>query len=125
MSADGGRELWEARFDVGVGPLHFGMSPAEVARVLSAKPQTRVGDPYGREDYPNGVKAFYDAGSLACVALDAVIGPQAFLAGFPTGGQRSWARPAVPSRPRWGAWELDPVHLRRVARADRCRDPSA
>lgn len=86
MSADGGRELWEARFDVGVGPLHFGMSPAEVARVLSAKPQTRVGDPYGREDYPNGVKAFYDAGSLACVALDAVIGPQAFLAGFPLAG---------------------------------------
>jgi hypothetical protein len=62
MSADGERELWEARFDVGVGPLHFGTTPAEVAQALSHEPHARVGGPYGQEDYPNGVKAFYDAG---------------------------------------------------------------
>jgi hypothetical protein len=86
MSADRKRELWEARFDVGVGPLRFGMTPAGVAQVLSCEPQPRAGGPYGEEDYPNGVRAFYDAESLACVALDAVVGPQAFLAGFPLEG---------------------------------------
>ncbi|MEY7975039.1 hypothetical protein AB8O53_01605 [Streptomyces pilosus] len=30
--------------------------------------------------------AFYDAGRLACVALDAVTGPQVFLSGFPLTG---------------------------------------
>lgn len=37
--------------------------------------------PYGQEGCPNGVKAFYDAGALACVALDAVTAPQVFRAG--------------------------------------------
>lgn len=49
-------------------------------------PQERVGGPYVQEDFPDGVKAFYDAGTLACVALDAVIGPQVFLSGFPLTG---------------------------------------
>jgi hypothetical protein len=87
MSADGERERWELRSDVGVGPLRFGMSPVEVAEaLLVSEPQARVGGPYGQEDFPDGVKAFYDAGKLACVALDAVIGPQVFLAGFPLAG---------------------------------------
>jgi hypothetical protein len=87
MSADGEREVWEHRPDIGVGPLYFGMSPTEVAAALAVtEPQTQAGGPYGQENYPNGVKAFYDAGMLACVALDAVIGPQAFLAGFPLTG---------------------------------------
>ncbi|MER7036125.1 hypothetical protein, partial [Streptomyces albidoflavus] len=38
------------------------------------------------EDFPDGVKAFYDAGKLACVALDAATSPQVFLAGFPLAG---------------------------------------
>lgn len=86
MSTDGARELWEARFDVGVGPLRFGMTPAQVAQALSCEPRPRADGLYGEEDYPNGVRAFYDAESLACVALDAVIGPQALLAGFPLAG---------------------------------------
>ncbi|WP_369779900.1 hypothetical protein [Streptomyces sp. R33] len=32
------------------------------------------------------MKAFYDAGKLACIAPDAVTGPQVFLAGFPLAG---------------------------------------
>jgi len=75
-TGDGGYKIPGARFDVGVGPLRFGMTPAEVAQVLSCEPQPRAGGPYGEEGYPNGVRAFYDAESLACVALDAVVGPQ-------------------------------------------------
>lgn len=90
MSAVGEREPWDQRPDVGVGPLRFGMSPIQVAQALAlAEPLTRVGGPYGQEDYSNGVKAFYDEGMLACVALDAVIGPQVHLAGFPLAGSDS------------------------------------
>lgn len=72
---------------VGVGPLHFGMSPAEVAEALLVSGlQERVGGPYEQEDFPDGVKAFYEESSLACVALDAVTGPQVFLSGFPLAG---------------------------------------
>ncbi|MFJ9805410.1 hypothetical protein [Streptomyces wuyuanensis] len=42
---------------------------------------------YGQEDFADGVKVFYDAGELACVALDAVTGPQVFLADFPRAGR--------------------------------------
>ncbi|SHL17946.1 hypothetical protein [Actinacidiphila paucisporea] len=70
-----------------MGPLQFGMSPAEVARALLApEAQERVGGPYAQEDFADGLKAFYDAGKLACVALDAVTGPQVFLSGFPLAG---------------------------------------
>ena len=87
MSADMERERWKLRPGVGVGPLRFGMSPAEVAaELLVSEPLSRVGGPYEQEDFPDGVKAFYDAGRLACVALDAVAGPQVFLAGFPLAG---------------------------------------
>ncbi len=82
-----GAECWELRSGAGVGPLQFGMSPTEVAQALLVPgPQERVGGPYVQEDFPDGVKAFYDAGTLACVALDAVIGPQVFLFGFPLAG---------------------------------------
>lgn len=87
MSADGERERWELQPDIGVGPLRFGMSPVEVAEaLLVSAPQARVGGEYGQEDFAGGVKAFYDEGKLACVALDAVVGPQVFLAGFPLAG---------------------------------------
>ncbi|MFI9268616.1 hypothetical protein ACIG5C_30145 [Streptomyces werraensis] len=39
-----------------------------------------------QENFPDGVKAFYDGGRLACVALDAVTGPQVYLSGFPLAG---------------------------------------
>lgn len=86
MGGDAERECWELRSGVGVGPLQFGMSPAGVAQALSVSPQERVGGPYAQEDFPDGVKTFYDAGKLACVALDAVTGPQVFLSGFPLAG---------------------------------------
>ncbi|MET9117781.1 hypothetical protein ABZX38_26775 [Streptomyces longwoodensis] len=86
MRADGERERWEPS-DTGVGPLRFGMSPAEVAETLLVpEPQLHMDGLYGQHNLPNGVKAFYDAGKLACVALDAVVGPQVFLAGFPLTG---------------------------------------
>ncbi|MFK0143427.1 hypothetical protein [Streptomyces murinus] len=87
MGRDAKREPWELRPGVGVGPLQFGMSPAEVAQALLVSgPQEQVGGPYAQEDFPDGVKAFYDVGKLACVALDAVTGPQVFLSGFPLAG---------------------------------------
>ncbi|PZG91248.1 hypothetical protein C1I97_30080 [Streptomyces sp. NTH33] len=71
-----------------MGPLRFGMSPAEVADALRiSEPQKRVGGPYGQEDFANGVKVFYDAGKVACIALDAVTGPQVLLAGFALAGR--------------------------------------
>ncbi|MEV6107330.1 hypothetical protein AB0M28_21850 [Streptomyces sp. NPDC051940] len=54
--------------------------------LLVCESELRVGGSYGREDFSGWVKAFYDAGRLACVALDAVIGPQVWLAGFPLAG---------------------------------------
>ncbi|MFR9798868.1 hypothetical protein ACL02U_23700 [Streptomyces sp. MS06] len=87
MSASVERERWELRAEGGVGPLRFGMSPAEVAEaLLVSEPEARVGGRYEQEDFPGGVKAFYDVGKLACVALDAVAGPQVFLADFPLAG---------------------------------------
>ncbi|MGW7339946.1 hypothetical protein [Streptomyces sp. NPDC054808] len=87
MGVDAERECWELWSGAGVGPLQFGMSPAEVAQALLVpEPQERAGGPYAQEDFPDGVKAFYDAGKLACVALDAVTGPQVFLSGFPLAG---------------------------------------
>lgn len=84
-----GRETWELLPAVGVGPLRFEMSAAEVAGALGAAgPEVGVGGPYGQEDFASGVKVFYDpeTGGLACVALDAVVGPQVFLAGVPLAG---------------------------------------
>jgi hypothetical protein len=125
MSVRGEREQWELRPDIGVGPLLYGMTPAEVAEaLLVSEPGSRVGGPYGQEDFSDGVKAFYDAGQLSCVALDAVIGPQVWLAGFPW--QRAIQEKASSSF--WimlRTWELDPVHPGRIARPDRPRDPSA
>ncbi|WP_217164816.1 hypothetical protein [Streptomyces sp. AC512_CC834] len=83
MSASEGRQHWELLPGAGLGPLRFGMSPAEVAGALRvSEPQKRVGGPYTQEDFAGGVKVFYDAGKLACIVLDADTGPQVMLAGF-------------------------------------------
>lgn len=42
--------------------------------------------PYEQEEFANGVQAFYDAGSLACIALNAAMGPQVLLEGFALAG---------------------------------------
>lgn len=57
MGGDAERERWELRSGVGVGPLQFGMSPAEVAQALSVSgPQVQIGGPYAQEDFQDGVK---------------------------------------------------------------------
>jgi hypothetical protein len=64
------------------------MGPADVAVALRVSaPQEQVGGPCGQENFADGVKVFYDGGRLACVALDAVVGPQAFLAGWALAGR--------------------------------------
>ncbi|RFC78547.1 hypothetical protein DXZ75_10865 [Streptomyces sp. AcE210] len=84
----GERECWELLPGLGVGPLRFGMSQAEVAEALQVSgPHQRAGGPYAQEDFADGVKVFYDEGKLACVAMDAVTGPQVFLAGFALAGR--------------------------------------
>ncbi|WP_247706124.1 hypothetical protein [Streptomyces liliiviolaceus] len=125
MNASVERERWELRAGVGVGPLRFGMSPEEVAEaMLVSEPAARVGGPYGQEDFPGGLKAFYDEGKLACVALDAVAGPQVFLADFPLAG----STPAqgheflLDHATEHGNWVL---HPRRIPLLDRSRDPPA
>ncbi|GAA1982176.1 hypothetical protein [Kitasatospora viridis] len=87
MAATGKRQNWVLGPGIGVGPLLFGMSPAEVAKALQVPgPQSRGGGLYGQEDFPDGVKVFYNAGRLAGIALDAVTGPQVWLADFPLAG---------------------------------------
>ncbi|MFG3370988.1 hypothetical protein ACGF0K_39440 [Streptomyces sp. NPDC048156] len=82
MTTDGGRECWELLPAVGVGPLRFGMSPTDVALALQASaPHEQVGCPYEQENSADGVEVFYDEGKLACVSLDALVGPQVFLRG--------------------------------------------
>ncbi|MFF8867967.1 hypothetical protein ACF08B_38685 [Streptomyces sp. NPDC015139] len=88
MSASEMRNHWELLPGAGAGALRFGMSPAEVADALRVgEPLKRVGGPYGQEDFADGVSVFYDAGTLACIALDAVTGPQVRLAGYALAGR--------------------------------------
>src|SRR5438128_2482620 len=88
VSASEDREHWELLPGAGVGPLRFRMSPAEVADALRvAEPQKRVDGPCEQEDFADGVKVFYDMGKLACIALDAVTGPQVLVAGFALAGR--------------------------------------
>ncbi|MFD4709133.1 hypothetical protein ACFWN5_05445 [Streptomyces sp. NPDC058430] len=63
MSADGERERWERAPEVGVGPLRFGMSSADVKVALGVSaPQEQVGGPYEQENFADGVKVFYCEG---------------------------------------------------------------
>ncbi|MER6127871.1 hypothetical protein ABT173_35875 [Streptomyces sp. NPDC001795] len=88
MRTDDEREHWGLLPGAGVGPLRFGMSSAEVADALQVSgPYERVGSPYAQEDFGDGVSVFYDAGKLACVALDAATGPQVVLADIPLTGR--------------------------------------
>lgn len=71
------------------------MSSAEVTDALQVSgPQERAGGPYRWEDFADGVAAFYDAGKLACVALDAVTG-----AAIRGRGSVSMTRPAAAPLP--------------------------
>ncbi|MEV7395085.1 hypothetical protein [Streptomyces sp. NPDC091215] len=68
-------------------PLRFGTSETEVAEALQVSWSHRRGGPYAQEDLADGVKVFYGQGKPACVAMDAVTGPQVFLAGFALAGR--------------------------------------
>lgn len=84
----GGRECWEPLPGLGVGPLRFGMGQAEVAEALQVSgPHQQARGPYAQEDFADGVKVFYDEDKLACVAMDAITGPQVFLAGYALAGR--------------------------------------
>lgn len=84
----GEREHWELLPALGVGPLRFGMSPAEVTDALQAPSRALVEGPYAQQNFTDGVKVFfYDEGMLTCVAMDAVTGPQVFLADFALAGR--------------------------------------
>ena len=55
MGVDAERECWKLRSGAGVGPLQFGMSPAEVAQApLLPGPQERAGGPFAQEAFPDG-----------------------------------------------------------------------
>ncbi|MEU3224716.1 hypothetical protein ABZ695_16350 [Streptomyces sp. NPDC006976] len=89
MSRNEARESWDLMPGLGVGPLRFGMNQSDVAAVLGAKGRRVADGPYGQEDFPDGVKVFYDDGRLACVAFDAISGPQILLSSFELAGRNS------------------------------------
>ncbi|MFD5922695.1 hypothetical protein ACFVYP_39220 [Kitasatospora sp. NPDC058201] len=97
VAKDEDRARWVFTPFVGLGPVHFGMSPQEVAAALGVGATTSRwqhplhGEPRHEEDhFPTlGVSAYY-AGSrprLACVAVDARTGPQVTLEGTLLVGQ--------------------------------------
>jgi hypothetical protein len=75
---------------VSVGPLHFGMAPDDVSAVLGSKPSARRLLQRSSGDYElvasqftrPKVTVYYAPGqTLACVAVDALAGPQVMLDG--------------------------------------------
>ncbi|MFD8869128.1 hypothetical protein ACFV1F_33205 [Streptomyces sp. NPDC059590] len=64
------------------------MSPAEVAAALN-DPRSQIdGFPPGQENFSDvGVSVYYASGKLACVAVDARVGPQIVLAGVALTGR--------------------------------------
>ncbi|MGY6025203.1 hypothetical protein [Streptomyces spinosirectus] len=92
VKPDSERSEWVFEPHVGVGPLRFGMAADEVSGALSSKAplSRRVQRAAGayqlvEEQYTKlGVTAYYGAGqTLACVAVNALRGPQVRLAGEP------------------------------------------
>ncbi|GAA2752982.1 hypothetical protein GCM10010440_71130 [Kitasatospora cinereorecta] len=97
VAKDEDRARWVFTPFVGLGPLHFGMSPQEVVAALGVGATTSRwqhppgGEPRHEEDHfpALGVSVYY-AGSrprLACVAVDARTGPQVTLEGAPLVGR--------------------------------------
>lgn len=88
------RVQWEMLPGEGVGPLRFGLSHDEVAAAVAdllSPLSTRggYGDPVESSEFSlvgapigSAVTTYYDAGRLACVAVNALRGPQVTLDGL-------------------------------------------
>ncbi|MFD8483631.1 hypothetical protein [Kitasatospora sp. NPDC059673] len=97
VAKDEDRARWVFTPFVGLGPLHFGMSPQEGAAALGVGATTSwwqhpdCGEPRHEEDHfpALGVSVYYAGSSarLACVAGDARRGPQVTLEGAPLVGR--------------------------------------
>ncbi|WP_436531466.1 hypothetical protein [Actinoplanes sp. HUAS TT8] len=72
----GEREQWTLDPLVAVGPLRFGMSPAQVEAVLDERASGSQGDEHRWEHYhEQGIVAFYTRAGLAGVRVEAMNGP--------------------------------------------------
>ncbi|MEV6840824.1 hypothetical protein AB0N17_41195 [Streptomyces sp. NPDC051133] len=90
MKTNSERAQWSFVPQVGVGPLRFGMAPDDVDAALGSKSPSRrlVQRSSGTYEIVEaqftelGVTAYYATGqTLACVAVDALTGPQVVLDG--------------------------------------------
>ncbi|MCP2321977.1 hypothetical protein HDA40_000484 [Hamadaea flava] len=77
--SDDDREQWEFEPLAGVGPLRFGMTCAEVIRVLSPGRDPNVRR-FGELD-ERGLTVYCADDALVCVAVDGLTGPQITLDG--------------------------------------------
>ncbi|OOQ49737.1 hypothetical protein AFM16_24875 [Streptomyces antibioticus] len=87
------RAEWTFTPYVGVGPLHFGMTLEEIARVLGEGPAVSSYSHHGEDQQLNyadftesGIRALFHDGRLGCVAADALTGPQVRLDAAPLTG---------------------------------------
>ncbi len=82
------RERLESLPNVGVGPLRFGMSSAEVADALQVSgPQERAGGPYRREDFADGGWCFTTRANWRAWRWMRSPVLQVYLAGFAPAGR--------------------------------------
>jgi hypothetical protein len=87
VKPDEARDQWTCTPCVAVGPLHFGTTHDDVVRALNGAKVivSRGGPPHGdwleAQFRDLGVTTYYDNGVLACVAVDALTGPQVRLDG--------------------------------------------
>ncbi|MFE1832460.1 hypothetical protein [Streptomyces sviceus] len=90
VKRDNERTQWVFVPQVSVGPLHFGMAPDDVSAALGSKPSARrlVQRSSGGYELVESqftkpkVTVYYAPGqTLACVAVDALAGPQVMLDG--------------------------------------------
>lgn len=87
------RAEWTFTPYVGVGPLHFGMTPEEITHALSEGPAVSSYFAHGDGQQLNyvdfaeiGIRALFEEGRLGCVAVNALTGPQVRLEAAPLTG---------------------------------------
>ncbi|MFF4384436.1 hypothetical protein [Kitasatospora sp. NPDC001547] len=94
IARDEERAEWTFTPYIGVGPLHFGMTLVEIATALDETPASSSW--YSQDDgtekinfadfTTTGVRALFENGLLACLAVNALTGPQVRLDGAPLTG---------------------------------------
>ncbi|MFF4277146.1 hypothetical protein [Streptomyces sp. NPDC001536] len=91
VKADSERDPWSFTPLKCVGPLRFGMSPAEVSAALggaTAGMHQGIPPQQSSDHFTEiGVTAYYVATELTCVAVDGRRGPQVILDGTPLTGR--------------------------------------